>query len=279
MKRILVTTDFSANSKKGMLFAIQLASQIDCELVFYNVVEIFKPSIWEVIYYNKYEASELKKKQDELELFVHKLYQYSKHKESKYKCVCQVGMNVSNQIIEYAKELNVNYICVSTIGAGKLTQLLGTVASELIAFSPTPLFVIPKNYRSKPIKTIAIESDFKSFNEEFKKVVSLNNALKTKLNVFHYNYEVHLKANKNKINKLIAEHESDAVTFYIRKLNPVLPLRKHLQADIEKMKPSLVVMFTRQNQNWFNRLLLSSISVEMAFYTKIPMLVFKKNTT
>ena len=94
------------------------------------------------------------------------------------------------------------------------------------------------------------------------------------MTVFHYNYEVHLKANKNKINKLIAEHESDAVTFYIRKLNPVLPLRKHLQADIEKTKPSLVVMFTRQNQNWFNLLLLSSISVELAFYTKIPMLVF-----
>jgi nucleotide-binding universal stress UspA family protein len=279
MKRILVTTDFSANSKKGIHFAIQLASQIECELIFYNVVEIFKPSIWDVVYYSQYEAIELKKKQDELELFVQKLYQYCKHKESNYKCVCQVGMNVSNQIIEYAKESNAHYICVSTIGSGKLTQLLGTVASELIAFSPTPLFIIPKNYRSKPIKTIALESDLKNFNEEFKKVATLSNELKTKLTVFHYNYEVHLKANKNKISKLIAMHESADTTFYIRKLNPILPLRKHLQTDIEKTKPSLLVMFTRQNQNWFNRLLLSSISVEMAFDTKIPMLIFKKNAT
>ena len=52
------------------------------------------------------------------------------------------------------------------------------------------------------------------------------------MTVFHYNYEVHL----NKIRKLIAEHESDAVAFYIRKRNPVLPLRKIFQADIEKIK-------------------------------------------
>lgn len=37
MKRILVTTDFSANSKAGVRFAIQLALQTKCELVFYNV--------------------------------------------------------------------------------------------------------------------------------------------------------------------------------------------------------------------------------------------------
>ena len=34
-------------------------------------------------------------------------------------------------------------------------------------------------------------------------------------------------------------------------------------------------MFTRQNQNWFNRLLLLSKSVEMEFYIKNPYLLKK----
>ena len=46
MKRILVTTDFSTNSKAGVRFAIQLASQTKCELTFYNVHETLKSNAW-----------------------------------------------------------------------------------------------------------------------------------------------------------------------------------------------------------------------------------------
>ena len=46
MKKILVTTDFSANSKAGVRFAIQLASQIKCELIFYHILETLKSNAW-----------------------------------------------------------------------------------------------------------------------------------------------------------------------------------------------------------------------------------------
>ncbi|MDR6782771.1 nucleotide-binding universal stress UspA family protein [Pedobacter africanus] len=36
MKRILVTTDFSANSKAGLRFAIQLAAQNNYQLTFFH---------------------------------------------------------------------------------------------------------------------------------------------------------------------------------------------------------------------------------------------------
>ena len=70
MKKIVVTTDFSENSKKGILFAIQLASQTDCELIFYNVVSIYMPTIWDNVYYNEFQTGELERSQSFLDLFI-----------------------------------------------------------------------------------------------------------------------------------------------------------------------------------------------------------------
>ena len=44
--KILVTTDFSTNSKAGIRFALQLAAQMPCKLVFYHIVELLTPTSW-----------------------------------------------------------------------------------------------------------------------------------------------------------------------------------------------------------------------------------------
>jgi nucleotide-binding universal stress UspA family protein len=276
--KIVVATDFSANSKKGILFAMQLASQTNCELIFYNVVTIFRPSIWDNVYYGQFETDEIDRSYKILENFISDVYHQNKIAKTNYTCVCEVGMVASNQIIEYAKTSHANYICVSTIGAGKLSQLFGTTASELIAFSPTPLLIVPKNYRLKLIEKLFFASDFKNVEEEFKKIEKFSNPIQAKLDVYHYDYKWFLNSNKNKFEKILNKHLSERVQFHSRKLDSGTPLLEHLEKDISKAKPSLVVLFTRQNRNWFSRLFLSSLSSELAFDTKTPMLVFKKHT-
>jgi nucleotide-binding universal stress UspA family protein len=44
MKKIVVTTDLSKASKAGLKFAIQLASQYEVKLVFFQVIELLIPS-------------------------------------------------------------------------------------------------------------------------------------------------------------------------------------------------------------------------------------------
>ncbi|WP_310556309.1 universal stress protein [Flavobacterium sp.] len=279
MDKIVVTTDFSANSKKGILFALQLATQTNCELIFYNVVTIFRPSIWDNVYYAQFEMDELKRSQILIDKFIKRILHQNKISKINYKCVCEVGMVASNQIIEYAKTNNAKYICVSTIGLGKLSQLFGTTASQLIAFSPTPVLIVPKNYRVKPINSLFFASDFKNFEEEFKKIEKFVIPLEAKLNVYHYDYNSFFEINKNKFNKLINNHETKKIKFHLRPLDSGTSLLSHLESDISKAKPSIVVLFTKQNRNWFSRLFLSSLSVELAFDTKTPMLVFKKYIT
>ncbi|MBL0235932.1 MAG: universal stress protein [Saprospiraceae bacterium] len=46
MNKILATTDLSTNSKAGLRFAMQLADQLKCELIFYYAIEVLKPISW-----------------------------------------------------------------------------------------------------------------------------------------------------------------------------------------------------------------------------------------
>lgn len=46
MEKLLVTTDFSTNSKAGIRFALQLQSQSNCSLVFYHAISVSKPTSW-----------------------------------------------------------------------------------------------------------------------------------------------------------------------------------------------------------------------------------------
>lgn len=276
MKKIVVTTDFSENSKKGILFALQLAKQTACELIFYNVVQIFRPTIWDNVYYGQFENDEVARSQRTLDAFIETLMRKNKITEIKYSCVCEVGVSASNEAIEYATKINADYICASTTGVGKFMKMFGTTASELITFSPIPVIIIPKNYRIKPVSTIFFASDFKNFTDELNHIQKFSIPTESKIDVYHYDYQLFLDVSISKFERIAKNNKSDKLKFNYRKLDDNKSLLSHLEKDIAKAKPSVVVMFTKQNRNWFNRLILSSLSAELAFDTKTPMLVFKK---
>jgi nucleotide-binding universal stress UspA family protein len=276
MKKVLVTTDFSPNSKKGIHFAMQLAMQSNCELIFFNVVEIFRPYIWDQIYYDQYELTELERSQMKLEQFIHDLYKNSTLLKKSYSCVCQVGNSASNTIIEYAQKIHADYLCVSSIGQGKLIQMIGTTASELISFSPVPIFIVPGNYRSKPIKKVCFATDLENFDLEIKKVLTFSNSIQSETNIVHFDYLVLLKEKKWSYEKLISKYQSDKVQFHLEEMDSLYSLNHHLQKYIVNTKQSLLVTFTKQNRNWFNRLFLASKTRDLIFDAKVPLLVFKK---
>ena len=54
MKKILVPTDFSANSRAGVRFAIHWATQQKLDLVFVHVLNILRVTSWSDRYFAKY---------------------------------------------------------------------------------------------------------------------------------------------------------------------------------------------------------------------------------
>ncbi|WP_026899158.1 universal stress protein [Daejeonella oryzae] len=277
MGKILVTTDFSSNSKAGIRFAIQLASQAGHELVFYYAAEILKPTSWSPERYKNYAASEIARHQKKLEQFIAVICKKSNLSPVKYTCVVQIAVEFGSYVVSYAEKIKADFICISTRGAGKIEKLFGTNASTLIATSSVPVIVVPYTYRVKSINNIWYASDLQNFELEIKSVGKFASALKAKIKVLHYEILLHLKENKDKFAELESKYSSEVIHFQFKKLDIEYPLTYHIQRDIKKAKPSLLILFTKQDRSWFDRFFLSSDAAEIAFDSKTPMLVYRKN--
>ncbi len=278
-KKVLVPIDFSANSKKAMRFAIQFALQTNSEILFFHVVNIIPPTTdgaWDFPYYAQLQENEVNRSQNYLEKLVKKIAGKSAI-SSNYKCFCQLSTNVNVEINNFAEQHKVDFICIGATGTGVIGKLFGTVASYLMVHSEVPVFVIPKNYRMKPLADICLSTDMIDPEPEISKVQKLANSLGAMLGVVHFDYEIDLKENRANFNQIVQKFKSDTIRFQFKKLNALYPLNDHLRRFVVQHRPSILVLFTKQNRSWFDRLIVPSNSVDMSFSAKVPLLVYRKN--
>jgi nucleotide-binding universal stress UspA family protein len=281
MEKLIVTTDFSADSKRAIRFALQLAVQTNRYLIFYHVLSVVKkPGIWENIYDGDYEAEELKRTQLTLERFIHIIHKEGHFPKLDYECVCELENslveNTSKQIMNFAEGMEAQFICISTTGAGEIEKLFGTIPKELIVKSEVPIIVVPKNYRNKPLDPIFYASDLENIAEEIKIVVDFAEALESKIKVLHYDTKQNLTVQHERLSDLAVKYESDTIQFHYKKLNPKYTLNYHIKRDVKLIKPSVVVVFTKPNRKWFDKLFGTSHAVNLSLSTKVPLLIFRK---
>jgi nucleotide-binding universal stress UspA family protein len=284
MEKIIVTTDFSANSKRAMRFALQLAVQTQRKLIFYHVIPtVKKPSIWDHVYYGDYENEELKRVQITLERFVHIIHKEGHFPELDYECICELENNLventSKQIMNFAEGMEAQFICISTTGAGAIEKLFGTIPTALIIKSEVPVIVVPKNYRNKPLDLIYYASDMEDVAEEIRIVADFAKDLESKIKVLHYDTKRNLMIDHDKLSDEAVHYESDTIQFHYKKLNPKYTLNYHIKRDVKVIKPSLVVLFTKPNRKWFDRLFVNSHAIDLSLSTKVPLLIFRKKST
>jgi hypothetical protein len=138
------------------------------------------------------------------------------------------------------------------------------------------VIVVPQNYRAKPISKVGYSSDFEDIDSELALIKSFTAPLKVPIEVYHFNYKMHDVDAIDQIADIISDYQSESITFHIPKLLLENSLVENLQKTIKKEKPSILVMFTNQKHNWFERLFLDSKTADMTFDLKIPLFVFKK---
>ena len=146
----------------------------------------------------------------------------------------------------------------------------------MITFCPIPIFIVPSNYKSKPITNVCFASDLDNFNIEIKKVLEFTTSIKAITNIVHFDYLVFLKEMKIKWGRLISKYQTDKVQFHLKELDSLFSLNNHIQKYMVNSKQTLLITFTKQNRNWFNRIFLTSKTNDMIFDAKMPLLVYRK---
>jgi nucleotide-binding universal stress UspA family protein len=277
MYKILVTTDFSDHSKAGLFFAIQLASQTRCELTFFHTFHTLVPTSWNAARIDEYEKNDADMLDKKLNLFVENVYAELNMDLPKVKCVAKSAIFPQSCITEYASENNIDFICISTRGAGKIKRILGTNTAYLINNSEVPVFAVPHNYRPIPIVSILYASDLFHYEKEVLKVIAFAESLYASIDLLHLTNALEKIADLKIIENAVKKIADYNINVNMQPRNPDESLVSDIENAIKKINPSMMIMFTEQNRNWFEKIFLSSKSAEYSFDAKVPLLVFHKS--
>jgi nucleotide-binding universal stress UspA family protein len=278
MKKVLVPTDFSANSKSGIRFAIHWAALQKLELVFVHVLHILRATQWTDTYYEKYAKQEEQNCSITFKKFIAGIYSSMKIKPGRHSFVIIQGISADVSILDYcSSNPGIDYICISTHGAGKLKRIWGTNTGNLITKSPFPVLAVPGTYRFTGIRRMMYAADFNNYEMELNRVVDFALPLKAQIEILHFSWPGETAAGEKMTETALNKKYKYGLKVHYENNDAVHSLTENIQQQINKRKPSLVIMFTNQERTFFQKLFLSSKAEELSFKTKVPLLVFNKN--
>lgn len=275
--KLLVTTDFSANSKGAIRFAQTLAKQSkNVEVVFYHAVHIMKPALWSITFFEKFMDEEIKRLSEDLKKFIDSILIKDTGVFATMKFVVENCASTKKDIIKYTAENQIDFICIATKGAGLLRKVMGTHTSYIVNKSKVPVLVIPSHYRAKTLKNASYLSDFENLENELKKITKFSTEISMQIEVLHYSS---IEFNKNRFEKNIALFKTKKfknTKLNIQKSTLELSLVEKVANYVQKSKPQLLIMFTKREKSFFETIFIPSKSVELTYSTKVPVLIYSK---
>ncbi len=275
--KVLVTTDFSENSKGAIKFVQTLAKQTpNIELVCYHAVHLMKPTQWSDVFFKTYQEEELARLSKLLEDFI---YATLKKDGSNFKHISFVLENCSStekEIIKFASINKISFICIATKGAGLLRKIIGTHTSYIISHSKTPVFVIPSHYKNKKLNKVTYLSDFEKLKSELLKVTKFTKEINARLEVLHFSSIVFDVKQFEQNKKLFKTKQFNTITLNISKYNLEHAISNIVNSYVELAKPELLVMFTKTKKGFFESIFLPSSSMGLTYKTTVPVLIYSK---
>lgn len=276
MEKILVTTDLSENSLASVRFAIQLATQRHTELIFLLVDELWDSTVYHAPAHAERMSRQKDKIQEELESVVRSVYDSMQVKPVNYSCVVHYHFGVVNSIMDYATRHRCDFICISTHGAGSLRKLMGSHSGELIKTSSIPVLCIPSNYIASPVRRILYASDMTNYEKELSCVIGFATTMGAAVDMINFYKNTAPAESAGAIAEMLKKIFSYDVVVYVEKMEDGTTLTENLDTAVERHVPSILVMFTNQERDFFEMLFLPSRSERYSFRTQVPMLVYNK---
>lgn len=278
MKKILVPTDFSGNSKAGIRFAIRMAAKMRAQLIFFHSVSEFMSSMITAEAAVVPHLSDLKRETEKLKKFILGIYRsMGVRPPANIKFVVESAMFAGESILSAAKRLKAGLIVLSTHGAGGLEKIIGTSTGTLITKSSVPVLAVPKDYRYAGIAEIMYASDLDNLKTELLQLVPLAKMLNVPVRVVHFDY---FRGQMRDIDKTFKSATARIRYKKVSLQSVPAAVNFSLIRQIEKYtrgkKKTILAMFARQDRSLFEKIFLGSKTRSLSFRIKIPLLSMKK---
>jgi len=276
MKKILVTTDLSENSKEAAHFALKIALHDTYELTFYHVYHLLKPNSWTDHALRSYEQRESKKIKAKLIHFVEAITKAIGHIPHKIQVAVDDAPSVSKSILDYATLHHFNFICLGTTGEGKFRRIIGSIATQLIKDADIPIITVPKNHKTSKLKSVLFASDLLNLGEEVKLSTEFAKSIGAELGLLHIQAPEDLSLDPGLIKQMIKRISDYPLKLHFKNWLLKKTLMENIQLTIEELKPSMLILFTDQDKNLVEKLLFPSFTREYVLLADIPLLIYKK---
>lgn len=274
INKILVPTDFSEVANNALSYALLLAKKINAEVSILYIKNI-------PLVDNSYPNAIYETYISEIDEYTTKNFDKLKSKlltESGVKYTIQSSFGfINDEIQEYVANNEIDLIILGTTGTSGLEEILiGSNAASVVAKSIVPVLVIPPGAQFNEIKQIVYSSDFNEpefpslsrlayFADLYEAEISILHVESENDKYFDIENNFFVK-NKDQIAlnnwKVISVEEKDGVM-------------ESINLFINEKQADLLVM-AKHNRNFFDRIFHRSLSKQMAYHTKIPLLVLNK---
>jgi len=276
MEKIIVTTDQSVNSRSAIRFALNLAKVRKADLVVLNVYHNLKPFSWKEEEFEVYEQHFIAKIKAELNSLIKQIARYMDCSDVNFEVIMTNNLDVTDGIIQFIEKGRYSYLCISTRGAGLIARIFGTQTSQVIARSKIPVICVPSAYRRRKIRRVLYATDMNNYKSELLQLLDFVRPLGAQLSMVHIAEVDGQKVDGTYIEKSIRKKLNYKVSVFSRKWDASRAILQGIREEVLRNKPSAIVFFTHQSRSFLDKLLLSANAAELSFYSKIPIISFKK---
>ena len=160
MKTIIAPTDFSGVSINAVDYAADMAVDLCAELILFHVSEqpvaVSEVSFTEPMYDKIVSEEKITNLKNSLKI---------RTKNKINIRIKNIADTIHNELEDLCKQKKPFAVVMGTHGNGTIQRFfIGSTTFYAVKHLPYPVFVVPKGVRYKPVKKIALVSDFKTIN-------------------------------------------------------------------------------------------------------------------
>ncbi|MFD2935163.1 universal stress protein [Spirosoma flavum] len=281
MKTILIPIDFSALSYSSAYFALELAQQMDAQVVLLHVIPAAAPvpafnipvielTAWKNPLYDQM-AEALRHFQGEI-----RDYQRQHALTSVPLRTRLVIGQPADGILEAADQENAIFIVMSTVGASNAwDKLVGSVTSDVAQRATRPVWILPGVVKLDALRLFSYFADLKGKELQcISQVLHLGKQLRASMELVHVSlsYNEEFSVSEAIIDVFENAYAPERITFQ-HLIDDTLS--EGIEDYVRNYRPDALILAHR-NRNFFNQLVHQSQIRHLSLITKRPLLLIQK---
>jgi nucleotide-binding universal stress UspA family protein len=273
IQRILLATDFSSTANNALIYALELAREIQAALIILNAYQIPAPdyNAYTVSYHKElYPEQYLRNAERNMETLKHDFLYAPK---VAYECINQPGL-AADVIRNIANEKNADLIIMGTRKAEGAKAWFGSVTTATVRHSDCPVLVIPEKARfARPRRIVLTTYQIQVQH------IELLGVLKSLMDLFGAGLEVlHVHAKEEKPPKEHARLKEALDDFFGKPIRFAYeegePVNEGIQRHLDYSGADMLAMLPLKH-GLLDQLIHSSQTRYMIFHTDIPLLALR----